>query len=226
MDSGRFDAWTRSLVAARTRRAALRLVAGGLVAVAARPSGPVAAAICPDRVPKPGFKPQTNGCGDSSFLGGLVPNGWNRATFKPACDAHDRCYGTCNANRAGCDRDFLKDLYQACDRAYRGTQEQGFRDRCRSRAHTYYEAVFRRGQTPYEVAQGEACDCCAVDQVRCGDRCCDRCATCRDGRCLNDSSSCGAGGKHTCCSPGFVCCPDQPFCCNPGKTCNPTGGCR
>lgn len=38
--------------------------------------------------------------------------------FKPACDVHDRCYGTLGSSRADCDLEMLDDLVGVCGKVY------------------------------------------------------------------------------------------------------------
>lgn len=93
-----------------------------------------------------------NGCGDEfkgldSGLGGYVPNrpfGWN---FKPACDAHDRCYGKIGKGKIACDRAFREDLLKQCP-SFGGIKSPG----CVSLAILYWKAV-EEGSTAGEAYQ-------------------------------------------------------------------------
>ena len=187
MDGERFDDLVRLLGRPLPRRGAVRLVVAGLALAAAAGSMPraVATAVCPERVPRPGHRPAHNGCGPE---GGLfsIPQGWRDTSFRRACNAHDVCYETCNADRRRCDDRFLKDLYAACNDAYPPKRERRLNDRCRSRACLYYEAVSLLGGEVYEAAQDEACVCCntATTGSKCGDVCCATTQFCTDdGRC-------------------------------------------
>jgi hypothetical protein len=54
-----------------------------------------------------------NGCGaagGASFPG----TGVGGADFTTPCNKHDQCYGTCGSDKATCDQNFLKDLYNQC----------------------------------------------------------------------------------------------------------------
>ncbi|KAK6356053.1 hypothetical protein TWF718_000427 [Orbilia javanica] len=60
---------------------------------------------CPTRPPgleavlKPDAPPSfVNGCGDTSFLGSLVPN----LVFEPCCNKHDLCFDDCTQSFDGC----------------------------------------------------------------------------------------------------------------------------
>lgn len=62
-----------------------------------------------------GYKPPVNGCGDKSWKGKLVPNRpAGGADFEEACNKHDTCYGTCGADKAKCDKDFMDNMEGAC----------------------------------------------------------------------------------------------------------------
>lgn len=201
MNRHRLDHVALLLAAQGSRRQAIRVITAGLVSTLAlgRAAQPASAAICPERVPRPGYRPTVNGCGPSGY-GWAIPDSWNRANFTPACNAHDRCYGTCNKSRQQCDIQMRNRMWAACDRAYgRRGQENLWRLRCRDRANTYFKAVRRGGQAAYEDAQEEACICCNQ-----GDR----------------GQKCGKN----CCAAGAVCAsPTTGVCCQPGQTCG--GGC-
>jgi hypothetical protein len=110
----------------------------------------------------PPYEPEVNGCGPKGgSLSKVIPDSYMAANFKPACDEHDRCYGTCNSNRNVCDRNLRRDMQRACDEAY--PQHEDFYDHagvCHSRTNAYYNAVNDRGNDAFETAQKEACDCC------------------------------------------------------------------
>jgi hypothetical protein len=109
------------------------------------------------RVPHKGFKPSSNGCGTKEHP---VANRFGKANFKPACDAHDICYGTCGKPKSECDERFCNAVHAACRAAYR----KGTRGRaaCLDRANDYCLGG-SLGSTvvgAYDDAQSEACDCC------------------------------------------------------------------
>lgn len=192
MDSRRFDRLTRlmarpasaSTSARPSRRQVIRGVAAGLVtAVAvARSPRPAAAALCPERVPVPGYRPDVNGCGPSGY-GWAIPDSFGDANFTPACNQHDRCYGTCNSGRRTCDVLMRKHMKATCDRVYRNDAEM--RGKCRRRAQFYFNVVHNNGQSAYEDAQMEACFCCTGTATRCGNQCCptSQCYDCIGGSC-------------------------------------------
>lgn len=68
MDTQRFDDLARTLAGTRSRRDALRLLAGGLgAAVLLRFAHPAAAdGLCAERVDRPDHETETNGCGSIS----------------------------------------------------------------------------------------------------------------------------------------------------------------
>lgn len=57
--------------------------------------------------------PTSNGCGPSGF-GLLVPD----FLFTPACDNHDRCWGTCNSSMSQCNKNFLHDMQRICNKSF------------------------------------------------------------------------------------------------------------
>lgn len=108
------------------------------------------------RVPRPGYKPTSNGCGPAG--GPKVPDSFGKASFLDACNKHDICYGTCKSNRHTCDKKFGKRLRRAC----RGAYPDGSRKlaECLDRAKDYHDAVIALGSIAYDDAQSEACQCC------------------------------------------------------------------
>lgn len=74
-------------------------------------------------------------CGAGTPFGGnrLIPQGFYGADFRPACAAHDACYGTC-ASRRDCDRQFLNNMNCACE----GSSNPRA---CMRRARGYYIAT-------------------------------------------------------------------------------------
>ena len=61
--------------------------------------------------------PSKNGCGSEGSE--CVPDSflW-LVNFKPACDKHDICYGTCGANKTQCDATLGIDMTNACLKAF------------------------------------------------------------------------------------------------------------
>lgn len=109
---------------------------------------------CPERVPHPGYTPSANGCGAE---GGVhLPNVGLAPGFEACCAAHDICYGTCNSDKAQCDQAFLGCMLAQC-LGYRDPVTTGA---CVPGAVELFAAVTAAGQTPWEEAQKEACDCC------------------------------------------------------------------
>lgn len=213
MDGQRFDALARLLGAPTPRRALARALLFGLAAPAATvvPRAARAQDVCHSRAPRPGFEPGVNGCGPGS-VSEVVPQKYKKASFRASCNAHDRCYGTCNADRAACDRAFQLDLKRACYKAYPGREGRRRATACSNRAQRYYEAVSALGAGPYADAQAEACVCCDdpgpefPTGPRCGEgpaqRCCEPGQACAGGECCDADRVCGAA----CCAPGEECC--------------------
>lgn len=244
METDRFDQLALLIGTARSRREVIRLLAAGAVSavVSARFPRAVAAALCPERVPKPGYTPTANGCGPDGY-DWFVPDNWKQASFTSACKKHDLCYGTCNRNRFECDYAMLQRMRAACKRAYspNGTRkERKLYRRCLKVVNFYYSNVDAGGQAAYEDAQEEACLCCDQDGrgPKCGDRCCFQGFSCLDAAnstcCWSDSTLCGDGccptknGCYEC--VGGECrykCKGYDYCDRNGvcQNCDPSTGC-
>lgn len=144
---------------------------------------------CPDsRRPKAGFTPTTNGCGAAgSEL--EIPQGFGRADFSPACNAHDLCYSECGSSQWGCDAALHQGVTAAC-LIYVGVPL--VYQACLHQASLYGPAVALFGGAAHHSAQQEACECCTKPgKVWCGptDACYDT-----GGECLAD---CRAGLGYT-----------------------------
>jgi hypothetical protein len=98
------------------------------------------------------FADEDRPCGSEKATGimrYIVPQGAGGADFKPACRSHDRCYETPCADKAACDRAFLRDMQAACNCADRPIK-------CRITARIMYFAVKVGGRKAYEEAQAQA----------------------------------------------------------------------
>lgn len=238
MDDNRFDALARALGARLPRRAIVRALAATPTLDTVPVRSARAAEVCPSRVPRPGYTPTTNGCGPASFGSQIIPQRYGKARFGPSCNRHDACYGTCNADRNQCDRDFQIDLKRACYAAYPGRANHREAVDCSNRAQRYHDAVRTFGAGAYATAQEEACICCDDRDPdfptgpRCGTgsaaRCCEPRQTCVDGKCCDADGACDCGpsarrralGAATalCCADGREPCGDR--CCSSGETCS------
>ncbi len=129
-----------------------------------QPKHPIASlAACPSKVPHPGYVAVPNGCGpDGGAITPFIPNGFGAASFLVCCNNHDVCYGTCNDVKASCDSNFLTCLTASCDAAYSapGMLTTIKRTSCHGAANTYYSAVSNGGQSAFDAAQSDSCDCC------------------------------------------------------------------
>lgn len=182
-------------------------------------------ADCPGRVARPGFRPNVNGCGPEG-LGALVPDRtFDGANFTDECNQHDTCYGTCNSNKAACDRGLASSMVQECARAFphtsgvEGIIDQERRAACVLFAREYVEKVVKYGKGAHENAQKKACDCCEgcpPGQTRCFGSCVDtQTATAHCGGCGRDCGSgqeCSGGSCRVTCPAGsercgIGCCP-------------------
>jgi hypothetical protein len=253
---GWFDRLAR--IAARdtniSRRSSLKLAAGvtatALVASWVRPARAVTATGpsdcagtrnpyvdgCFKPVPKQNYKPTSNGCGPEKGFIKPPQSPLGVATFTPACNKHDECYGTCNSGKATCDLNFFNDMAAICAHDYPGggifdNIGLGF---CVQLAANYATAVGVGGGDAYQTGQQEGCDCCdecSNGQTQCGDKCCPVNYECSNGACC---SSCGNYIKCNypaplgqcdfgCCNPTTICCPHPngtPRCCPPNLCCN------
>jgi hypothetical protein len=119
-------------------------------------------AQCPNKVPDPTYTCVPNGCGPAG--GPSVPNNFGAAQFRPCCNLHDCCYGSCNSDKKACDEDFGLCLFSECATAYPGENIIGFiiREMCVAVEETYRLAVSSLGGDAYDAAQQQACDCCGA----------------------------------------------------------------
>lgn len=121
---------------------------------------------CPNKKPRTGYNPwqHVNGCGSPN--GSNIPEIPHPAcgySFKPACDAHDACYGVCSADgehKSNCDNQFLLSLLDTCAQTVApGTECQ---QTCKEDALIYATAVKTLGGGPYNNAQKDGCQCCST----------------------------------------------------------------
>ncbi len=125
---------------------------------------------CIARTPRVPHVPTVNGCGpEGSTL--KFPQGYGKASYRQACDAHDICYETCNSNKSACDDDLDTATESECLRAYPltppGSEDESWDRRavCLSRGKAYANAVRNLGQPAYDAAQKLACECCLVPRT-------------------------------------------------------------
>jgi hypothetical protein len=192
---------------------------------------------CPKPVPKlPPYRPAVNGCGPQNGFNPVPQAPLYLADFSPACDGHDRGYGTCNRPKEDTDKKFLEDMKAIC--AGSGTPLTGFVDwvlmlQCHRNAEIFYTAVSNLGDDPWKEGQAEGCDCC------------EECAPLRQApvppcpsTCPGANKSCCVAIKYGyhhggCCSPVQECCigpnqdrehPNQMSWCCPRGRCGASGG--
>jgi len=118
---------------------------------------------CPNRAPRPGFKPEPNGCGTKEHP---VQAKFGLADFTAACNAHDTCYDTCNSGERICDDKFYEAMKAECARAYPVKNSTGQKT-CLSHAsdYRYGGGIGSKLLGAYDDAQSKACQCCADEQV-------------------------------------------------------------
>lgn len=187
-------------------------------------------ARCPGKVANATHTCVPNGCGGTNYTR-YVPDSYFGANFNPACKSHDCCYDRCNSNRGVCDTEFRATLRTACNNAYPGASFYQTRQRslCLSTADYYFEQVNSDGQSYYDLAQRESCDCCGTQtcQTCAGSSCgsLPRCsATLPDCLCFSTPEGTGA------CIPGSTPCAGLTRCtsstqCPPGFGCAATSCC-
>jgi hypothetical protein len=114
---------------------------------------------CPNRVQR--AEPNVNGCGGEGVPAWIthILDGFKEADFRPACNAHDVCYGRCGETQERCDKELRDDLQAICRATY-GTDDFEHRGVCVNQAGKYYKAVSSIGSTFYEKAQRDFCQCC------------------------------------------------------------------
>jgi len=99
-----------------------------------------------------------NGC-SAPFPFGDNPCGHSATSFNDCCNDHDICYGTCGSDKSACDVVLRECAFDVCDAAGPVSCPNGGFD-CSAYALAYYTAVRDRGQSYYNDAQYDKCDCC------------------------------------------------------------------
>jgi hypothetical protein len=79
-------------------------------------------------------------CGGRGLLDTVVPDG----PFTQACKLHDACFRSNAMDQGRCDRDFLKDMRDACDAKYPAASGAAQHGVCEAAAWTYFRAVNSR----------------------------------------------------------------------------------
>jgi hypothetical protein len=79
-----------------------------------------------------------NYCGPKKYESYLTSGVAPGVSFNPACVYHDVCYGQCQKDKGGCDREFKNIMMKHCD----GIKNEAARKTaCRANAEAYYQAV-------------------------------------------------------------------------------------
>jgi hypothetical protein len=190
--------------------------------------------VCPNRVAttNPNYNNTPNGCGAKG--GEKFPDGMGKkgTEFLEACNAHDVCWGTCNADKAACDTAFRTGLLAGCAEAWGdGSENLPTFEGCNRIAEAFYFAVgfTAEGRAAYDSAQKQACDCCPTEapcpggQTCCGDGACPGPAGCNSNNCPPGAVECAAGchPSGTQCCLGLTPCASDRECCD--TTCCPEG---
>lgn len=120
-------------------------------------------ATCTQRLKKVGYKPSQNGCGPANMPAFAALLDRTYPFLRSSCNKHDRCYGTCNANRGSCDRTLGRQAAKACGRTFGGRDPLSLlaRVNCYAFVAPVYEyAVSSHGDAAYADGQVAGCDCC------------------------------------------------------------------
>ncbi len=122
---------------------------------------------CPNRVDNPNAGKTSNGCSVPPWIEFLFgadgdnPMGGPNSSFRPACDWHDRCYGTCwSLKVTDCDYTFAAYLHNICDDAYPGLVNSFSAGQCHAYASAYGLMVTEFGYFKYMQGQRDGCNCC------------------------------------------------------------------
>lgn len=97
--------------------------------------------------------PGANGCGVKGLPLELSPNVKIQSAMERCCNAHDRCYDHCNADKHACDASLHVCMHRACRSQFNGSQE------CHDVAHAYSTGVAAIGCIAYKAAQARSCYC-------------------------------------------------------------------
>ena len=89
-------------------------------------------------------------CGSGKLGDAIIPDHPLGFDFASACHNHDGCYDTCGANKSDCDKQFLKNMLDECEK-------HKHKNSCAWVALRYYNAVKKHGQKPFDNAQKQAC---------------------------------------------------------------------
>lgn len=89
------------------------------------------------------------GCGPGA-IDWMVPE----LSFGECCGDHDRCYATCSRTKGGCDSDFKTCMQNVCEDA-----NIFIRPVCYSAVGIYYTAVSGLGDSAFDSATEDHCNC-------------------------------------------------------------------
>ena len=80
--------------------------------------------------------------------------------FNACCNAHDRCYTSCNSGRSSCDNKFKSCLLQQCGwNAYNGVHDEEMTKTCNHLVKIMTFLVRSFGCTAYQNGQKYSCIC-------------------------------------------------------------------
>ena len=87
--------------------------------------------------------------------------GTKTMSFRPACDIHDRCYGTAYSNKFLCDLEYFFELNRLCQTSGLGVDEFIV---CTGRAAIYTVLVGLASGDAYAKGQVDACRCIDIEE--------------------------------------------------------------
>jgi len=108
---------------------------------------------CKEKMLRPGYN------GNVGNTTGIPDEIANQYGFTAANQAHDTCYGDCNAGKNKCDSIWLASLTHQCEGLTTAEASQ-----CIKFAATMYSTVVNEGYAWYEAAQKESCICCKKNE--------------------------------------------------------------
>jgi hypothetical protein len=116
-------------------------------------------ADCPDRVSKPGFVVDENGCGTKEHP---LPHNYGKAEFTPVCNVHDDCYGSCPNDKQACDNQLLSSMDAICVNRFNRLSDLPDKIACRQfvRGIGGKALSTKIAQDAYDRAQKDGCQCC------------------------------------------------------------------
>jgi len=111
-----------------------------------------------------GVIPKPDGCSAPAVLPGTPNNPTKKCSFKLPCNGHDKCYSNCSTSKSDCDKNFKRDMRNACTicaaKMPVGKKRLKFLDKCHKTADRFAWGVDGRiGRKAYKNRQTKNCGC-------------------------------------------------------------------